>query len=783
MSTIPDGTYVNDTAFSYTFLCSNCIGEGALSIAADATNAVMGWAWSDDALTTPASASGALNYHSAGFGGVGVPVETAKSADFEKWAALAVAETPSNGTGSGNATAPATNAPIASNITATVANETYDYIVCGGGPAGIISATRLAESGASVLLVERGGPSYAETGNKDTLPWNNTRTMYEVPGFAYYISKVGSPAYCTDTANMAGCLLGGGTMVNALMFVKPQPRDFDDAWPTGWKWTDVSASADRLYERNPGQNFGSVDGKRYNNEAYDLLSKFFGAQGWEQTDFIKSTARNNVYGYPAWDIANGLRNGPVRSYLPIAQKQKDFKLMLNTKVVRAVRDGKTVSGVEMETEAGARVIYNVKAGGSVIFASGAMSTPRLLFNSGIGPAEQLKTVASGSTGVKLPAESDWIDLPVGAEIKDHTIFTLKFDTNSSLPALPTTDFTDPSQTIADEFAKGTGILAQSGQRLNFWSSVNTTSGKEVFFQGTCNGPSNNTIQMKVYLSHGTTSVGSLGITADGATELTSEPWMKTDEDKEATIAFMDKLLEMTRAPGSSLSIQSTSGNVTGADLIKDHVTGSHWVGTAKMGTKGDAGVVVDTDAKVYGTDNLFVVDASIHPDLPTGNTQAIVMVVAEKAVERILALKGGKAPSASSATGTGNAQPVESKVPTATVAPSSAKATASSTSVASQSTPAASSAQVAQTSAASSAVKPSATSSAAAQSTPAQPTPAQPSQAAETAAPSQSNPYWQGNPDNSWWNPKHKRHLRAHIRKTHKRGVAHGPVWPNSAEN
>lgn len=60
----------------------------------------------------------------------------------------------------------------------------------------------------------------------------------------------------------------------------------------------------------------------------------------------------------------------------------------------------------------------------------------------------------------------------------------------------------------------------------------------------------------------------------------------------------------------------------------------------EMGTQGEPGVVVDTNTKVYGTDNLFVVDASIHPDLPTGNTQAIVMVAAEAAAARILALGG-----------------------------------------------------------------------------------------------------------------------------------------------
>lgn len=433
------------------------------------------------------------------------------------------------------------------------------------------------------------------------------------------------------------------------MFVKPQSRDFDDKWPEGWKWSDVAEAANRVYDRNPGQTYGSMDGLRYNNEAYNVLSKFFGANGWTNTDFIDGdhNARQDAYGYPPWNLANGMRSGVVRTYLPVAQQQPNFQLMLNTKVIRAVRNGSAISGVETESSSGARVIYNVNDGGSVILAAGTMSTPRILFNSGIGPSEQLQTVASGTTGVTLPAESDWIDLPVGAEIKDHVIFTLKFNTTTPLYSPPTSDIISPNQTVADLFAKGSGILSQSGQRFNFWTSTNTTSGKEMFIQGTCNGPANNTIQMKIYLTHGLTSVGSLGITADGATELTKEPWLQTDEDIEAATAFMDRLLAMTRAPNSTLSFLSagsvTGANVTGADLIKEHTTGIHYVGTAKMGTKGDSGVVVDTDTKVYGTDNLFVVDASMHPDLPTGNTQVAVMIAAENAAARILALNGGVA--------------------------------------------------------------------------------------------------------------------------------------------
>ncbi|RYN90517.1 Cellobiose dehydrogenase [Alternaria tenuissima] len=685
MSPIPDGTFVNDTAFSYTFLCSNCISEDpktGLVIYEDPSVNIMGWAYSNKALADSTDAGAALNYHDAGFGAFGLPMSNATSPDFEKWAAMAVASTPSGGnttTPGDNSTAPA--APVAGNTTATVANSTYDYIVAGGGAAGIIAAERLAESGASVLLVERGGPSYAFTGKTEVMPWNDTVSMYDVPGYGYYLSDVGSPAYCADTADMSGCLLGGSTAINAMMYVKPQERDFDDKWPAGWKWADVAEAADRLYERNPGQTYGSEDGVRYDNGAYDVLSQFFAGQGWTETDFVKNpNAKVDVYGHPTWNIANGLRSGVVRTYLPLAQKLNNFELMMNTNVVRAVRDGSAISGIEVETADGKRVIYNVKSGGSVILAAGSMSTPRILFNSGIGPADQLQTVASGSSGVTLPDKADWIDLPVGAEIKDHPIFTVKFNTSTPLSGTDEKALTSPNQTTIDLFAKGSGELAQSGQRLNWWSSVNTTDGSEIFFQGTCNSPADNTIQMKVYITHGLQSVGSLGITADGATTFITDPHMTSDVDTEAITMMMDRLIAMTQGGNSTLSLIAPAGvsNVTGADLIKSFKTGSHYVGTAKMGTKGDAGVVVDTDTKVYGTDNLFVVDASIHPDLPTGNTQAIVMVAAEAAAARILALgdspASGTAPTAST-TPEATPEAASSSVPAATpVAPAASSA-------------------------------------------------------------------------------------------------------------
>ena len=84
----------------------------------------------------------------------------------------------------------------------------------------------------------------------------------------------------------------------------------------------------------------------------------------------------------------------------------NFKLTLNTQVIRAVRNGSTVSGVEVESSDGSRQIINVNDGGKVILAAGTMSSPRILYNSGIGPSDQINIVKTGCSSVILPDESE-----------------------------------------------------------------------------------------------------------------------------------------------------------------------------------------------------------------------------------------------------------------------------------------------------------------------------------------------------------------------------------------
>ena len=340
----------------------------------------------------------------------------------------------------------------------------------------------------------------------------------------------------------------------------------------------------------------------------------------------------------------------MRTYLPLAQALDNFKLELHTKVIRAVRTNSTITGVEVEVGGGARETINLKPGGKVILASGAMSTPRVLFNSGIGPAEQIQNVASGNTRVRLPEESEWIELPVGKRIQDHPLWTTTWNMTgeaASQPILTMEELVDPTEEMIAQFAQARGVLAQNDIRMELWTDVTPAAdGETRYVQVEFFGKTTGQFNMEMFLTKGATSRGELGIDADGATYFIKGPLMNTDGDKEAMNTFVETILEYSRKPDSAYIWPGRGGaNATASDGLRNVYSGIHVVASAPIGMDdGREGghAVVDLDTRVYGTDNLFVVDASINPGVPTGNTMAITMLVAEKAAEKILAFDSAK---------------------------------------------------------------------------------------------------------------------------------------------
>ncbi|KAJ5530856.1 hypothetical protein N7527_004249 [Penicillium freii] len=517
-------------------------------------------------------------------------------------------------------------------------NHTYDYIVVGGGPSGIISAEKFAKAGKKVLLLERGvGPTVA-TGNNETLTWDHSLTPIDLPGLSANIGAldVWNQYMCTDTAGNAACVLGGGVTVNYMVFVHPPARDFDDKWPQGWKWKDVESAADRLYKRNPGTTLPSADGKRYDQSLYAVLSKFFGGLGWKSVDMIEQPdEKHQIYSYPSWNVQDQMRAGPVRTYLPDAVKLDNFHLALRTKVIRLVRSGGHVTGVEIQTASGRSAVISVAPHGRVVLAAGALSTPRLLWNSGIGGKTQIETAKN--SGVAVPPKAQWIDLPVGVGLMDHPIFPITFNTNASFGLAGYEGILNGSDSRdISLYRKDSGILTQGKHRLIFFTSEEI-DGHTQYYQGSCAPTDEGVVTITAYMTHGLTSTGVLGLDASGKTVIEKSPYLQTAADRTAARTFIQKMVKDITAPSTGFELE-TNTNVSA--IIKAQTPGTHYTSTAKMGTddgRTNGTSVVDTNTKVYGVDNLFIVDASIHPDLPTGNIQAAVMVVAEAAAAKILA--------------------------------------------------------------------------------------------------------------------------------------------------
>lgn len=535
-------------------------------------------------------------------------------------------------------------------------NGTYDYIVVGGGPSGIIAAERFVEAGKKVLLLERGAGPTTSIGANETLCWDHNLTPIDVPGLSGDIATydIWNEYMCPDTAGFAACVLGGGVSVNYMVFVHPPDHDFNDKWPQGWKWEDVAPASERLYQRNPGSILPSADGKRYDQGLYTIFSAFLKNLGWKSVDMLSEpNEKHQVYSYPAWNIKNQMRAGPVRTYLPLAQQNDRFTLSLGTKVIRLVRSGGQVTGVEVETAIGQSEVITLACNGRVVLASGALSTPRVLFNSGIGPKAQIEIAQK--SGVRIPPQEGWINLPVGVGLKDHPIFSIIVKTNGTFGVFDTASVLNGSD-IANisQYKQDNGVLTQGKHRLIFFTS-NEVDGHIRYYQGSCAPSDDGTINISAYMTHGLTSSGVLGLDEKGSTVMVKSPYLQSAGDRKAATKFIQQMVNDITASSTDFKlVQYTNASA----ILGSQTAGGHYVGTAKMGRddgRNGGSSVVDTDTKVYGMDNLvssgnimssvydtdaasqYIVDTSIHPDVPTGNTQAITMVVAEAAASRILA--------------------------------------------------------------------------------------------------------------------------------------------------
>jgi choline dehydrogenase-like flavoprotein len=527
--------------------------------------------------------------------------------------------------------------------------ETYDYVVVGGGTAGCTVASRLAQAGKSVVLIEA-GPDDANPFVR--MPGGFVK-LFGTERVQFYLAEPQAAAGGRVVAVPQGRTLGGGSSVNAMIYIRGAPADYDEWRDMGCAgWSDVLPAFKRAEanQRLAGPYHGT-DGPLVVSDLqfrHPLsLARLRAAQeaGYPYNDDFNGPVQQGVGFYQVTITADGERGSAAAVYLRPAMAGGRLKVMTDAYVGSLVTENGAAVGVKSTDKAGAQ--DEARAREEVILAAGTLATPKLLQLSGIGPAEHLS--ALGITVLRDSPE-------VGGNFQDHldVPFYVRIDQPISLLG-------------EDKGAKALRHLAQYRMfRTGLLMSNMVDSGGFIDTTGT--GRSDIQIHFIPQLlgdppregppGHGLSinpaildpkSRGTVRLRSTNSKDpiLFDPKFLSAPEDVSAFV----RGIKVARRIGGQPAMKKLGGvevSPPGESLMQtDEQMGEHArkyaksiyhpVGTCRMGS--DDRAVVDPTLRVRGVPRLRVCDASVIPKIPRGNTNAPTIMIAERCADFLLSAR------------------------------------------------------------------------------------------------------------------------------------------------